>query len=128
MFRILVTIIAIVRICYIILDEKPTLQQLQVMSDHSGEELRIRDEVAAQWEDLAIALGFEGCNIKCIKRDHSQNARAACQLMLLEWLNGERNLRKPVTWGTLIQSLVDADFKSTAERIAIALQIDFSFE
>jgi hypothetical protein len=73
--------------------------------------------VAARWEELAIALGFEASAIEYIGRDHVQDARGACRHVLTEWLaeKAEGNLRGPVTWTTLIDCLTDAGFASLAE-------------
>ena len=66
------------------------------------------DAAASEWEDLAIALGFEAADIDCVKRDYVQNAKGACREILMKWLNGEIELDAPVTWSTLVQCLIDA--------------------
>ena len=74
--------------------------------------------MAAQWEELAIALGFEAV-IERIRRDYVQDARGACRHVLTEWLaeKAEGNLRGPVTWTTLIDCLIDAGFAGLAEQL-----------
>ena len=103
----------------VITDNKPKLQELQVLSSESGDmkKLRVIDTVAAQWEELAIALGFEAAVINYIRRDHVHNAKGACCQVLTKWLaeEAEENLRGPVTWATLIECLADAGFASLAE-------------
>ena len=74
------------------------------------------DTVAAEWEELAIALGFEPAVINYIRRDHVHDAKGACYRVLTKWLaEEEENLRGPATWATLIESLKDAGFASLAE-------------
>ena len=105
-----------------ILDNKPKLQELQVLSSESGDAKKIRviDTVAAQWEELAIALGFEAAVINYIRRDHVHDAKGACCHVLTKWLmEEEENLRAPVTWTTLIECLMDAGFASLAEDLKI---------
>ena len=100
---------------------KPKLQELQALSSESGRsDIRVIDTVAARWEDLAIALGFEAV-IERIRRDYVQDARGACRHVLTEWLaerdEGSSNLRGPVTWATLIDCLIDAGFAGLAEEL-----------
>ena len=99
--------------------DKPKLQELQVLNSDSGDAKKIRviDTVAAQWEELAIALGFEAAVINYIRRDHVHDAKGACRDVLGKWLEEEENLRGPVTWTTLIECLVDAGFASLAEAL-----------
>ena len=71
-----------------------------------------------QWEELAIALGFEVAMINYIRRDHVRNAKGACCHVLTKWLAEEEaseNFHGPVMWTTLIECLVDAGFASLAE-------------
>ena len=66
------------------------------------------DSVASEWEQLAIALGFEVADIDCVKRNYVQDVKGACREILTKWLNGESECDSPITWSTLIQSLIDA--------------------
>ena len=97
--------------------DKPKLQELQVLGSESGaKKIRVIDTVAAQWEELAIALGFEAAVINYIRRDHVHDAKGACCHVLTKWLaEKEENLRSPVTWTTLIECLTDAGFAGLAE-------------
>ena len=109
--------------CYTIIraDDKPKLQELQVLTDSGGsgsdmKNIRVIDTVAAQWEELAIALGFEAAVINYIRRDHAHDAKGACRHVLTRWLaEEEESLRGPVTWTTLIECLMDAGFAILAE-------------
>ena len=86
--------------------------------------MRIIDSVAAKWEEVAIALGFDASAIACVRRDHSSDCKAACTLVLQKWLNKEyAHICKPVTWSTLIECLKDAEFSSLAHRITEILEL-----
>ena len=97
------------------LTDKPTPQQLQVLKTNSEKRVRVIDCIAVDWEEVAIALGFEPPHIDCVKRDYIQNAKGACRQILTNWLNGETNQDMPITWETLIQCLIDAGQVSVAE-------------
>ena len=91
------------------------MKHLQVLKGRGGRKVRVIDSVASEWEELAIALGFEKCDTDSFNRDYSQNAKGACRTVLRMWLNGESDLDQPITWTTLIQCLIDAGFASVAE-------------
>jgi len=90
--------------------DKPKLQQLKFLR-FQGRTLKIIETVADQLEEMARALQLE---------DHVTNTcetdpvPASCEMMQ-QWLNGEG--REPVTWSTLIQSLIDTGFLDLAETL-----------
>ena len=43
------------------------LRELQLLKLPNGTELRIMKEVAPEWDEVAVALGFDGARIKMIK-------------------------------------------------------------
>ena len=71
--------------------------------------------MAAEWEELAIALGFEAPVINYLKRDFSRNSIGATTQVLTKWLSGESDLDKPIAWDTLIDSLDNAGQAGLAE-------------
>ena len=75
--------------------------------------------MAPNWENLAIALGFEYYTIKTVQRKYKSDAREACRQILSMWLEQaeEENLVRPVTWATLIQCLVTAELSCIAEKL-----------
>lgn len=80
--------------------------------------VRVIDNVAPNWEELAIALGFKHYTIKTVQRDHKNDARGACHKVLSMWLEqAEENLVRPVTWNTLIQCLITAELSFLAEEL-----------
>ena len=81
--------------------------------------------MAAKWEELAIALGFDPPAIAHIRRDYSSDCREACSQMLQMWLKMECNdANKSVSWATLIQCLKDAEFSS----VGLELEEILNFE
>lgn len=74
--------------------------------------------MAAKWKELAIALGFDAAAIDCIRRDYTSDCREACSQMFQKWLKMEYgDVCKPVSWATLIQCLLDAEFSSVSQEI-----------
>ena len=71
--------------------------------------------VAALWEHLAIALGFESNVIEIVRRDMFHQSEDACREILRRWLEGQRGTRQPVNWATLVNSLLEAGFVDMVE-------------
>ena len=44
----------------------PKLHELQLLKLPNGTELRIMREVTPEWDEVAVALGFDGARIKTI--------------------------------------------------------------
>ena len=82
----------------------PKLRQLQLLKFPDGTELRIMEKVAPKWEEVAIALGFDGARIETIEIGAYCKPRIACRKMFIDWLSGGHDLKRP-TWGSLVQSL-----------------------
>lgn len=112
-------------ISFFFLDHKPTLHQLHVLMNKDGRKVKVIDSVAAKWEELAIALGFDAPDIDYVKRDYTQDAKGACRQVLYMWLNDESNENLPITWTTLVQCLKDAQFSSVAEDLEKVLKENF---
>ena len=79
--------------------------------------MRTIDSIAYQWENVAIALGFDGAAIERIKKDAFFRSLRASRDMFIEWLDEgeEYGLRTPVTWSTLIECLREANLAETAK-------------
>lgn len=82
--------------------------------------MRIIDEISGSWSYVAIAFGFDGPSIDQIKLSSQQQAREACRMMMTEWFKGAK--RAPVTWGTLVQALQDAEFVDLADKLLNVLK------
>ena len=84
--------------------------------------MKIIKSIAAEWEALAIRLGFEGMIINTIRRGAFYQPDDACCKMFIRWLNGEEGL-KPPTWYNLIQCLEETDkFPSLTRDIKETIQ------
>jgi len=92
------------------LADKPKLQQLKFLCCR-GRTLKIIETVADQLEEMAHALQLEDHDTHTFEGDPVQ----ACCKMMQQWLNGEG--RKPVSWLTLKESLIDTGFLDLAETL-----------
>ena len=79
-------------------------------------------EVAPEWGEVAIALGFDGARIKTLKMGAHYQPREACREMFTEWLEGGRDLQPP-TCNVLIQSLRAANLIETATLLSRTIEI-----
>ena len=109
-----------ISINYLTADSTPKSHQLLRLVGRSGEEVRIRDHLAPIWEDLFLCLGFEPAEenhnmISTIRRNNVGKVEDACRDVLLKWLAG--NGRKPVTWATFIDILIDMGESTVADKI-----------
>lgn len=95
-------------------DDKPKLQQLQELKG-VRKLVRIIDEIAYKWDDVAIALGFDWPAIERIRRDTFYQTQKATVKMFTEWLDDNNDLRNPVSWSTLIECLREAELAETAQ-------------
>ena len=94
--------------------DKPTLKLLQALK-HGEKRVKVIESVAAEWEQLAIALEFDSPVIDYLRRDFNHDAKGAVTQVLTKWLNGESDSGRPITWDTLIQCLNDAGQVGIAE-------------
>ena len=92
----------------------PEFHELDLFEQH-GKKLKLIKRVTANWEDVATRLHFPGYTIKAISRDGQHQSDQACRSMFTRWLDGEG--RKPITWGTLIDALNEADLSSVAQEL-----------
>lgn len=101
-------------------DDVPKIYQLEQLTGSNSKTVRVIDSVAAKWEELAIALGFDASAIDRIRRDYSSDCKEACSQMLIKWLKAElerSDEHRAVSWGTLIDCLKDAEFSSIAKEL-----------
>ena len=110
-----------------IAEEAPTydqLVQLTGLREHS-KTVKIIDNVAPNWEEVAIALGFDAPAIDRMKRDHTSDCKAACTSMFQKWLDMEHaDIGESVSWRTLIQGLQDAEFSCLADDVSDILTVE----
>ena len=70
------------------------------------------EKVSTNWEELALALRFDGEVIRAVERNQHFQVEAACRTILQRWLDGEG--LQPVTWETLVEALVDIEHGALA--------------
>ena len=70
--------------------------------------MRVIEGAAYKWKELAMSLDFDGPRIESIDIGALCKPEEACRQMLVKWLDGDDDLKGPVTWATLIQCLIDA--------------------
>ena len=78
------------------------------------------DTVAGKWEDLALALHFDGHTLLTIKKDSALCSKTACCTVLQRWLKGKG--RQPACWDVLLEALKDTEFRILAGELTEALQ------
>jgi hypothetical protein len=100
----------------------PKLRELQLLKLPNGTELRIMKEVIPEWDEVAVALGFDGARIKTIKMGAHYQPRDACLEMFTEWLDGGHDLQPP-TWDVLIKSLIAANLTEIAVLLSRTIEI-----
>ena len=98
------------------------MHELQLLKLPNGTELRIMEKVAPEWDEVAVALGFDGARIRIMRTGTHHQPRKACLEMFTEWLNGSHDLRPP-TWDALIQSLRAANLDNIAELLSHTIEI-----
>ena len=62
-------------------------------------------EVAPEWDEVAVALGFDGARIKTIKMGAHYPPREACLEIFTVWLNGGHDLQPSLGHGMFSSSL-----------------------
>ncbi len=91
---------------------QPNLKLLQSLN--IGEKrIRIIDSVAANWEEVAIALDFDVPEIATVRLECHFQPKPACRMILSNWLKGQGC--QPPTWERLVEALSDANFLSLAQ-------------
>ena len=107
---------------FVSLDDVPKLKQLEQLTGPHSKTIRVIGTVAAKWEELAMALGFDASAIDCIRRDYTSDCKEACSQMLAKWLETKYNDDcRSVSWGVLIDCLEDAEFSSIARELEIIM-------
>ena len=84
--------------------------------------VKVIEQVAPVWEQLACSLHFQPAVIKTIDRKNHYRCDLACMDMFGCWLEGRA--RQPVSWETLVAALRDSgerDLEKLARVINTAL-------
>ena len=80
-------------------------------------ELRIRNEIAPEWKNLAALLGFKPSNVTTIEAAAHYQPQEATDKMLREWMAKDWDC----TWRKLIRKMEDVGLKVPAKDLAYAL-------
>ena len=99
---------------------RPKLHQLQALTTPAGRRVKVKDEVAHEWQEVAVALHFDGGEIEAIRQSTYNQSSDACRVLFSQWLQGGH--RKPVSWETLVQALTDAGFIYLAQLLRDTLR------
>ena len=95
-------------------DCTPEFHELDLF-EWCGKKLDIIKRVSDKWEQVATRLHFPPNTIEVISRDCHHQCDPACRSMFTRWLGGEG--RTPMTWGTLVGALYEADLSSVAQEL-----------
>ena len=87
--------------------------ELQSMSDPELEEIRIMDEIASGWEQVAFALKIDEEVIESLRKEE-YDVKSACSQMFSRWISSHGT---EVTWEVLTDALHRADYKDLAEKV-----------
>ena len=87
--------------------------QLQMFVGVRGREVRVIEEIAADWKRLALALHFRRGVLWAVRESEHFQVENACCTILHKWLDGQG--LQPVTWDTLVECLEDIGHRSLAE-------------
>ena len=92
------------------------MQELQLLQGSDGQRLQILERVAAEWEMLAIQIGFEPSKISILQRDYAENAYGACCRVFSEWLTQDSP-----TWISLYDVLLHTNYENVADQMKALL-------
>ena len=92
------------------------------MLEGSCKTVRIINRIAHKWDQVATRLHFKVHEIRRIQRDCHHQTCDASREMIMKWLEGECNLRKPISWATLIKALDEAELSEVTKDIMSILQ------
>ena len=64
-----------------------------------------------------MVLNFSASRIRTIDMESHYKPEDACRQMFYDWLDGDCDLRGPITWNTLIQCLKEVDLNNVVESL-----------
>ena len=82
--------------------------------------MKVIEQVAPEWEELAYTLHFCPAVVRAVRRD-TQDCASACTEVLYRWVSGAEGTLQPVSWVTLIECLRDCSFSTLARDLENAL-------
>ena len=103
--------------CFV--DTKPRMDQLMMLKSATckGDKVDIIETVAPDWKKIGILMNLDPIarKVKCIETDHAHKWNGCvicCQEIFRLWLDSP-----DVTWGNLIELLIDAEHTALAEQV-----------
>ena len=82
--------------------------------------MKVIEQVAPEWEELAYTLHFSPAVVRAVQRD-TQDCASACTEVLYQWVSGAEGTLQPVSWVALIECLRDCNFSMLARDLENAL-------
>ena len=101
-------------------DMTPTLGESQLLKCDNVS-VRIIETVAHKWQDLAMALGFNGPQIKSIEANYHGRCQDASREIFIKWLDGALDVSGPGTWNMLASCLERIGMKDLATKVKCCL-------
>ena len=101
--------------------DEPLSHQLQMLKLPGGKQVKIVETIAYRWQEVALALHFEGSVIASIKESTFSNVEEGCRRMLDRWLEGGCH-DEPVTWERLVEALQETRFRKLAWELRTRLK------
>ena len=83
--------------------------------------LRLRDEMCADWQDIGDLLEISPIRLTEIRRSHLYNPKMCCRDILLDWLQMDE-CSYPVNWDGMLRLLVDIGLSAIADKLQEALK------
>ena len=102
---------------HLIAGDKPLSHQMKMLKLLGGRQVKIVETIAYRWQDVALALHFEGSVIASIKESTFSNVEEGCRRMLDRWLEGV--CHEPLTWERLVEALQEAGFVDLADSLRL---------
>ncbi len=98
------------------------MDKLKLLQGRNGQELKLVDMLAADWEQVAIQIGFQPYEVGILQRNHANDSRGACWKLFNEWISQNGDLLPP-TWSSLYDVLLHVEYESAADQMKAILSV-----
>ena len=95
--------------------------QLQLLKGKRGSEVQVIKSSAPKWHELALALKLPSATVNNIQMGSFYQPVPCCRRALDQWIT-EAPGGKPVTWGTLLLALREAQINDVADDLEKVLK------
>ena len=99
------------------------MDKLRLLEGRDGQKLRLLDIVAADWDRVAIQIGFDHSKIRILERNLAHDVSQACWTIFNEWLCVHDESLLPPTWNSLRDVLLLCDYESVADQMWALLDV-----